>query len=161
MVGLCTYLRGHDQLMIYDIVRCEPHTVESTGGVKVTGHATTTIDILPNTLPSIIIVVNTLHKAPKYNCKLYNNTHMYMYVCITHPWNLLRFLVSTSNCYYKCLHVQWLTFSFAAWWKYAEHMHLRTTSQSLPQEITGIFRWSIISLSCCLTSRTYMDTKMI
>ena len=35
-----------------------------------------------------------------------------------------------------------------------EQMHLRMTSQSCPDEMMGNFNWSIISLSCCRTSRT-------
>ena len=45
--------------------------------------------------------------------------------------------------------------SRAAWWKYAEQMHLRTMSQSWPDDTCGIFSWSMMSLSCWRTSRTF------
>ena len=50
MCQLLTDLGGHDQLVVDHIVRSESHAKERAGGVKVTGHPSTTVYVLPDTL---------------------------------------------------------------------------------------------------------------
>ena len=45
-----SHLRGHDELMVDNMVRGEPHPKEGTGGVEVAGHPSAAVDILTNTL---------------------------------------------------------------------------------------------------------------
>ena len=50
MSWLLTNLGSHHQLVVNNVVRCEPHPVECTGWVEMTWHAWPTIDILSNAL---------------------------------------------------------------------------------------------------------------
>ena len=49
-VGLSSYLRGHNKLMINNIVGCVSHTKQSTSGVKMTRHSCSHVDVFSNAL---------------------------------------------------------------------------------------------------------------
>ena len=81
------HLCGHHQLMVDNVVWSEPHSIESTRWVQVTGHSIPAVDILSNTLRRknrqyIEYEVTLLARPLNETISLYNNQGWWRWVIL-------------------------------------------------------------------------------